>query len=217
MAENRKEPISPFDYVSPPFVHGHAATATPSLRVVRDFSTPPTGRQISIENKLQSPPSTVLPSINRHHERPPMREILNVSRHGKRRCSPNISKAKGGGTREGHKRKLHQTSTMNSCNQASKKPCQQLYLDFGQRNFAQQMLCKTCGMMYVHGVAEDTKQHAQICESIVKGVPFGTSQARVVGKHQGRDIVEVRLTIVLDYLHTLQHRHLRRCLLVLFI
>jgi hypothetical protein len=67
-----------------------------------------------------------------------------------------------------------------------------MYLDFGQRSFAQQMLCKTCGMLFVHGVAEDAKQHAQVCESFVKGVPFYTSQARVVAKYQNHDIAEVR-------------------------
>lgn len=49
---------------------------------------------------------------------------------------------------------------------------QQLYLDFGQRNFGQQTVCPICGMLYVHGVEEDSKEHERICKEIREGVVF---------------------------------------------
>jgi len=75
----------------------------------------------------------------------------------------------------------------------TKKKYQQLYLDFGQRDFAKRILCEICGMMYVHGVAEDIQQHQAICKDYVQGVPFcfaggkeknGGGGARVVSQVQ---------------------------------
>lgn len=76
-----------------------------------------------------------------------------------------------------------------------RKASQQLYLDFGQANFAKRFICTTCGMMYVHGLTEDSQQHSRICANHVKGVPFQTPIARVVATHASRgSIVEVRRT-----------------------
>jgi N-acetyltransferase len=52
------------------------------------------------------------------------------------------------------------------------KQQQQLYLDFGQRNFGKQIVCQTCGMLYVHGVAEDIQRHDLVCKDYREGVSF---------------------------------------------
>ena len=49
----------------------------------------------------------------------------------------------------------------------------QLYLDFGQVNFAKQIVCPGCGMLYVHGVEEDRESHETICKEYNEGVSFG--------------------------------------------
>jgi ESCO1/2 acetyl-transferase/zinc-finger of acetyl-transferase ESCO len=61
-----------------------------------------------------------------------------------------------------------------------------MYLDLGQRNFAQNQECTICGMLYVHGMEEDAKQHAAICQDYLRGVSFPSTikAARVVGHHQ---------------------------------
>jgi hypothetical protein len=47
---------------------------------------------------------------------------------------------------------------------------QQLYLDFGQRNFGQAIICSTCGMLFVHGVETDLQRHMSICQNYTDGV-----------------------------------------------
>jgi zinc-finger of acetyl-transferase ESCO len=54
---------------------------------------------------------------------------------------------------------------------------QQLYLDFGQRNFGQTILCSTCGMLMVHGVAADVRRHESICRNYLEGIPWNDSSA----------------------------------------
>lgn len=70
----------------------------------------------------------------------------------------------------------------------------QLYLDFGQSDFAKQMHCDTCGMMYVHGVEEDIKQHLRVCKDYTHGVPFQLCcDIRIVARFpDGSKICEVR-------------------------
>ena len=109
--------------------------------------------------------------------------------------------------------------TNSSSNQRSKPPYnnnkqrkfQQLYLDLGQRNFGKQTVCNICGMLFVHGVEEDAKEHERICKEIREGVAFqfqrkacrvvadfgGTIASRGVDKaaiatNDGGYIVEVR-------------------------
>ena len=82
---------------------------------------------------------------------------------------------------------------------------EQLYLDLGQRDFAKQTVCPMCNMLYVHGLEEDAKQHAKICNHYKFGVPFrfatnetqaNACRPRVVCKFAGKEpeefIVEVR-------------------------
>lgn len=70
----------------------------------------------------------------------------------------------------------------------------QMYLDLGQRDFAKQTICQTCGMLFVHGLSEDAQQHKKICQDFLQGVPlFNATSARVVERRKGGDlIVEVR-------------------------
>ena len=57
----------------------------------------------------------------------------------------------------------------------------QLYLDLGQSNFAARSICAICGMMTVHGMAEDDDEHERICLEYRKGVAFaGWKNERVV-------------------------------------
>jgi zinc-finger of acetyl-transferase ESCO len=48
---------------------------------------------------------------------------------------------------------------------------QQMYLDLGQRSFGTAE-CKLCGMLFVHGLKEDTETHAKVCEEYKSGIAF---------------------------------------------
>ena len=52
---------------------------------------------------------------------------------------------------------------------------QQLYIDFGQRNFAATNICPICGMLYVHGVQSDIQRHESICDNYQHGVLWSAS------------------------------------------
>jgi len=75
-------------------------------------------------------------------------------------------------------------------NQNSKKikktntKMRQLFLDVGQKNFAKQMVCSICGMLYIHGVAEDVHEHERICKHYRDGVAFqiNPQSCRIVAK-----------------------------------
>lgn len=86
---------------------------------------------------------------------------------------------------------------------------QQMYLDLGQRNFGQN-ICDTCGMMYIHGVQEDIKQHARVCKDWKEGVPFQASQARVVVQNKDSLIVEVRVCMLATAISMSMKRPRRR-------
>jgi hypothetical protein len=77
-------------------------------------------------------------------------------------------------------------------NRQQKKTLEQTYLDLGQGDFGKRTICKTCGMLYVHGLSEDSQQHSRICMDYMKGIPFTASQARVVATDSRGFIVEVR-------------------------
>jgi ESCO1/2 acetyl-transferase/zinc-finger of acetyl-transferase ESCO len=82
---------------------------------------------------------------------------------------------------------------------STKRQYQQLFLDFGQRDFAEQQFCALCGMMVVHGVEEDIRQHEKICSDYKLGVPFHSDAARAVA-HPRPDsaIYQVRTRSYLD-------------------
>ena len=65
------------------------------------------------------------------------------------------------------------------------KQQEQLFLDLGQRDFGTRTVCPLCGIMFVHGVAEDLRQHQTICQQFRHGVPFhhpARTVAQVAGK-----------------------------------
>ena len=84
----------------------------------------------------------------------------------------------------------------------------QMYLDLGQATFASRTVCPTCGMLYVHGLAEDAAAHERVCSEHRVGVPFrgwkgervvarweggkGQGQGQASGEEGGGRIVEVR-------------------------
>ena len=83
-----------------------------------------------------------------------------------------------------------------------------MYLDLGQATFASRTVCPTCGMLYVHGLAEDAAAHERVCSEHRVGVPFrgwkgervvarweggkGQGQGQASGEEGGGRIVEVR-------------------------
>ena len=61
-----------------------------------------------------------------------------------------------------------------------------MYLDLGQATFASRTVCPTCGMLYVHGLAEDAAAHERVCSEHRVGVPFrGWKGERVVARWEG--------------------------------
>ena len=83
-----------------------------------------------------------------------------------------------------------------------KKPLAQMFLDLGQANFGKQNVCPICGMLTVHGVKEDERQHERICAAYKNGVelqirrPSGAAAAvRVVSRISSTTwIAEIRST-----------------------
>ena len=59
-----------------------------------------------------------------------------------------------------------------ACKPANKKQKQlnQLFLDFGQKSFGKQSVCKECGMLFMESSEEDVKQHDAICKDYKEGV-----------------------------------------------
>lgn len=68
----------------------------------------------------------------------------------------------------------------------------QMYLDLGQRDFGKQTICDTCGMLCVHGLSEDAREHQKTCRDFLHGVTFSAKNARVVARGKQGVIVEVR-------------------------
>lgn len=96
--------------------------------------------------------------------------------------------------------------SLNTNNHKKKKQTklQQLYLDLGQSSFGKQTVCQICGMLYVHGVAEDAKEHEKICRDYRDGVSFHMklSSCRVVAEYDsplsGRDEGETERACILE-------------------
>lgn len=104
---------------------------------------------------------------------------------------------KGNGTIQQHNEIASQNQETNTAApplpvQTKSKNLQQMYLDLGQANFGKQTICQTCGMLYVHGLSEDSLQHERICQDYRQGIPFQLSHPRVVGKYGDDVVVEVR-------------------------
>ncbi len=75
-----------------------------------------------------------------------------------------------------------------------RKQSSQLFLDFGQKSFGEQIICNVCGMLRVLGLDEDDSQHDKICKEYQEGVTcFGWKNERMVAA-LGKDarILEVR-------------------------
>ena len=72
------------------------------------------------------------------------------------------------------------------------KNFQQMYLDLGQENFGKRTICEICGMISVHGLSEDSKEHERICQDYRQGIPFQLQRPRIVGKYECDMVVEVR-------------------------
>jgi zinc-finger of acetyl-transferase ESCO len=65
-------------------------------------------------------------------------------------------------------------------------------------------VCNVCGMLFVHGLAEDAQRHAAVCQDYVQGVAFhatGKQQLRVlrkwpIQKQQQSEKVVLQATII---------------------
>ena len=75
-----------------------------------------------------------------------------------------------------------------------RKQSNQLFLDFGQKSFGKQSVCKVCGMLRVHGLDEDDSQHDKICKEYQEGVTcLGWKNERMVAAFKKDDrILEIR-------------------------
>lgn len=75
------------------------------------------------------------------------------------------------------RQKLMSTTISSRQSNSQKSKQQQLYIDFGQRNFAATNICPICGMLYVHGVQSDIKQHEKMCDNYQHGVLWSCTTA----------------------------------------
>ena len=85
---------------------------------------------------------------------------------------------------------LQRYANENDDNASYKRKKEQLFLDFGQSNFEEHIICYTCNMLYVHGVKEDIKNHERVCKLYTLGVPFHgwkTTNERVVHRNSSKN------------------------------
>ena len=87
-----------------------------------------------------------------------------------------------------------------------KKSAEQMYLDFGQKNFGQRAICKTCNHLYVIGQPEDEANHKILCSQFQYGIPFaGWKNERVVNKLSSDSrIVEIRSSDASQWLNKVE-------------
>lgn len=117
---------------------------------------------------------TLIQSFFPRHQQ--YRRSQNFLHHHKKYLGKNTSTTKNGTHKAviGHNNinlpRKHQVSPSSS--KKPKKKQQQLYLDFGQRDFAAKHICNVCGMMFVHGEQEDIRTHDKICRDYREGVTF---------------------------------------------
>lgn len=81
----------------------------------------------------------------------------------------------------------HQVVVSNTTKKTIKtkpKVFEQLYLDLGQKDFGKQIICPICGMLYIHGLIDDTKQHDNICIQYQQGVNFVIQQPKQGGSNK---------------------------------
>ena len=62
------------------------------------------------------------------------------------------------------------SSRSSSPQKKKKKSLTQVYIDCGQSQFGQ-ILCNTCGMLYMPGIVEDENQHKKLCQAYTQGIP----------------------------------------------
>jgi zinc-finger of acetyl-transferase ESCO len=67
---------------------------------------------------------------------------------------------------------LHTSAILPKKRRTTPAVYQQLYIDLGQRNFAQPTICSICGMLVVHGLQADIQRHEAVCREHTRGVSF---------------------------------------------
>jgi zinc-finger of acetyl-transferase ESCO len=89
---------------------------------------------------------------------------------------------------------LHTTGTLPKKQRTTPAVYQQLYIDLGQRNFAQPTICSICGMLVVHGLQADIQRHEAVCRAHTRGVSFAQFLHGAAAPS-----LRVRATIALPY------------------
>jgi zinc-finger of acetyl-transferase ESCO len=151
------------------------------------------------QNLLSSPSTTEISTISdQQHDSTTMKSPLKKRRKVFNNCSTKNPRRSG---------KSSDKSVQQLQSLVKKSNPNQLYLDFGQESFGRQEICPACGMLTVHGLLEDAKQHQKVCRLYKQGVPFHSKNARVVAKINGGIIVEVSELLVHGYsmLDNLEH------------
>jgi zinc-finger of acetyl-transferase ESCO len=89
---------------------------------------------------------------------------------------------------------LHTSAILPKKRRTTPAVYQQLYIDLGQRNFAQPTICSICGMLVVHGLQADIQRHEAVCREHTRGVSFAQFLHGAAAPS-----LRVRATIALPY------------------
>jgi zinc-finger of acetyl-transferase ESCO len=169
-----------------------------SIHPLSSSITPMSQEEIKTDTLLL-PPS----SLSQHDESSQLPDLLHAKtyntlltkRHSLDNVSHKIKPIKIHSSYKNTKWKTTTTTTTRKCLEYSNQPKKgkQLYLDFGQRDFAKTTVCPVCGMLYVHGVEDDAKRHAVACKQYTDGVTFHLSTSTTNSSSVARIVNEFSL------------------------
>jgi len=160
------------DIVSPIIVNGKAVTSSCGICSMRD-NDEPKSRQSSLlsffaKKKVKSKHKSTYSSTCSNN----IRNIIRSSTITTTSTFTSYSPAHNGHVATESSSSIAETmsSTSRSSHLSPRKSLTQVYIDCGQSKFGQ-ILCSTCGMLYMPGVVEDEEQHTKLCQAYIQGIP----------------------------------------------
>jgi hypothetical protein len=148
----------------------------------------------------QSPAASLASATTRNDHVVPDREGNGRTGHeasitlGQNRSSQQNSLCATDAREDSRSSPVHTTGTLPKKQRTTPAVYQQLYIDLGQRNFAQPTICSICGMLVVHGLQADIQRHEAVCRAHTRGVSFAQFLHGAAAPS-----LRVRATIALPY------------------
>mmetsp|Transcript_45507 Transcript_45507/g.50670 ORF Transcript_45507/g.50670 Transcript_45507/m.50670 type:complete len:435 (-) Transcript_45507:246-1550(-) len=160
------------DIVSPIIVNGKAVTSSYGICSMRDNDEPKSHQSsllsFFVQKKMKPKHKSTYSSTCSSN----IRNIIRSSAITTTSTFTSYSPADNRGVDTESASSIAETipSTSRSSHRSTQKSLTQVYIDCGQSNFGQ-ILCDTCGMLYMPGVVEDEVQHMKLCQAYTQGIP----------------------------------------------